>query len=223
MAEPTIGSVHSGTTAGNYSASFNNVAGDYLYVWVWDDWSFSAENNVTSVTYAGAALTRIANQQRGGGGGWFSLWRLASPVTGSQTLAATRSVAGGSMYLQAITLVGADPAGYSVLATSNNGGAQTSGHTASITTTVADTLVLCGTQTGAGNVSVTAPATKQTPTLASDRATASLSAPTAGAYSVSFTQTSSWWWNSHTVSHAGVAAPAASASVYGLIDGGLVQ
>ena len=219
MAGPVVDSVTNGqqNTSTGLSVSFNNVAGDYLYVWVWDEWGGFAAINY--VKYAGVALTKLL-QKTLDGQRMYSLWGLASPATGSNTLEASRPSGIGFFAFCGLTLSGADPAGYEAI-NFNLAGTSSNTTTVSVTSVTANAIVVGGTGTAVGTVSTSAPATQR---ALVGTATALSTTPTtsAGSQSITWTQTGSWSWVSIAVAHAG-SAPTTTAASQQHVDAGLVD
>jgi hypothetical protein len=89
------------------TAQIQNNVGDYLYAFILDQW-FSG--NTTGVTYGGQALTKLIEKSYDGQTVGM-LWGRAAPLTGINTLTATRTTNGGFFLMGAITIRGAKQTG----------------------------------------------------------------------------------------------------------------
>jgi hypothetical protein len=102
---PVLGLQRSATSPLTYS--FTNTAGTYLLVGV-EVTSTGAGSSVTSVTYAGTALTRVAQQTWSTAFNTVEFWELQSPATGANNVVVT-AVTNTDIFSYAVSFTGVDP------------------------------------------------------------------------------------------------------------------
>jgi hypothetical protein len=101
---PILGLQRSATSPLTYS--FTNTAGTYLLVGV-EVTSTGAGSSVTSVTYAGTALTRVAQQTWSTAFNTVEFWELQSPATGANNVVVT-AVTNTDIFSYAVSFTGVD-------------------------------------------------------------------------------------------------------------------
>lgn len=84
----TVDGGDNGGSTNSLSYSFNNVAGDILFVGIVGDSPFgSAKDDITSVTYNSAPMTLVQKSVTGGVDRFSYVYMMVSPPTGSHTVA----------------------------------------------------------------------------------------------------------------------------------------
>ena len=141
---PASSSVASGTTL-SWSFTVDAAANRVLVVGVTNESAYNVDCAITSVTFGGTALTKVADTATGGQSSTInrdctSLWYLPSPATGTATITVTATnanaygIIGGAVELSGVRSTTPDVTNYN---SSESGLTSTS-----VTTTNADSLVI---------------------------------------------------------------------------------